>query len=86
MTTKVTLDPAGRVLLPKSLREGLHLGPGDTLQVESEGDAITLRPIRPAALLRKERGVWVYQGEPTTVSIVDLIDREREKRVRDTRR
>jgi len=44
MTTKLTLDQAGRVLIPKTLRKELHLGPGDTLQLESQGEQITLRP------------------------------------------
>src|ERR1019366_3075579 len=81
MTTKITLDQAGRVLIPKALRQELHLGPGDTLQLENEGDEITLRPLRPKALLKKEHGVWVYQGEPCEASIADLIDRNRESRI-----
>jgi AbrB family looped-hinge helix DNA binding protein len=83
MTTKITLDKAGRVLIPKVLRQELHLGAGDTLELESEGDRITLRPDRPKALLKKERGVWVYQGEATNVSISEVVDRQREKRVRE---
>jgi AbrB family looped-hinge helix DNA binding protein len=83
MTTKLTLDKAGRVMIPKSLRTELHLGPGDTLQLESEGEQITLRPSRSKALLKKERGVWVYQGEPTEASITAAIDRAREKRLRE---
>ena len=79
----VTLDKAGRVVLPKRLRQQLHLAPGDTLELESEGERVTLRPVRPQALLRKEYGVWVYQGEPADLSIPDLIDREREKRLRE---
>lgn len=82
MTTKLTLDRAGRVLIPKMLRKELHLGPGDALQLDSAGDQITLRPMRPKAQIKKEQGVWVYQGEPTQASIPDLIDREREKRLR----
>jgi AbrB family looped-hinge helix DNA binding protein len=83
MTAKLTLDRAGRVVIPKNLRKELHLAPGDTLQLNSEGEEITLRPLRPQALLKKEQGVWVYQGEPTHASIPDLIDREREKRLRE---
>jgi AbrB family looped-hinge helix DNA binding protein len=83
MMTKITLDQAGRVLIPKTLRQELHLGPGDTLQLENEGDEITLRPLRPKALLKKEHGVWVYQGEPCDTSITDLIDRNRESRIRE---
>jgi AbrB family looped-hinge helix DNA binding protein len=83
MTTKLTLDQAGRVLIPKDLRKELHLGPGDTLELESEGDEITLRPVRPKALLKKEHGIWVYQGQPSDASITDLIDRNRESRIRE---
>jgi AbrB family looped-hinge helix DNA binding protein len=83
MTTKLTLDRAGRVLIPKTLRKELRLGPGDSLQLDSEGEEITLRPVRPKALLKKERGVWVYQGEATHASIPALIDNQREKRLRE---
>jgi AbrB family looped-hinge helix DNA binding protein len=81
VTTKITVDKAGRVVIPKPLREQMRLAPGDTLQLESEGDRITLRPVRPQSTLKKEYGVWVYQGESSDVSISDLIDRERERRL-----
>jgi AbrB family looped-hinge helix DNA binding protein len=81
MTTKITVDKAGRILIPKTLRQELHIGPGNVIQLESEGEQITLRPVRPKVLLKKEQGVWVYQGEPTDVSIPGLIDRERGKRL-----
>lgn len=83
MTAKITLDKAGRVVIPKSLREHMHLAPGDTLQLEQEGERITLRPVRPQATLKKEHGIWVYQGERADVSIPEMIDREREKRLRE---
>ena len=71
MTTKLTHDKAGRIMIPKPL------------QLESEGEQITLRPLRPKALLKKERGVLVHQGEPTEASVIAVIDREREKRFRE---
>lgn len=84
MTTKLTLDRAGRVLIPKTLRQEWRLNPGDALQLDSQGEeTVTLRPVRPKALLKKELGVWVYQGETTAASIPALIDREREKRLRE---
>lgn len=65
MKNKVTLDRAGRVVLPKTLRDELHLSPGDTLDFTVKGDEVTLRPRRGAAPLQKERGVWVFlTGEP----------------------
>ena len=57
MNTTVTVDRAGRVVLPKTLRDELRLEAGDSLQLESEGERVTLRPIRSKSPLRKERGV-----------------------------
>jgi AbrB family looped-hinge helix DNA binding protein len=82
MGSKVTLDKAGRVVIPKPLRDEMRLNPGDTFDLESEGERITLRPVRPQAMLKKEFGVWVYQGEPTDQSIPDLIDQDRNRRIR----
>jgi AbrB family looped-hinge helix DNA binding protein len=84
MATKISIDKAGRVVLPKALREKMHVEAGDDLLVEAEGDRITLRPIRQEALLKKELGVWVYQGESSNKSIPELIEAEREKRVRES--
>jgi hypothetical protein len=44
-----------------------------------------LCPVRPKATLKKEYGIGVYQGESTDAGIPDLLDREREKRLRDSR-
>ena len=62
MTTKLTLDNSRRIVIPNALRKEMNLGPGDTLLLESKGTEITLRPFRQETLLKKEQGVWVYQG------------------------
>lgn len=80
--TRIKIDKAGRIMLPKSVRDKMRLGAGDELQLESEGEQIVLRPIRPKATLRKEHGIWVYQGKKTDVSIPDLIDGECQRRLR----
>jgi AbrB family looped-hinge helix DNA binding protein len=70
----VTLDKAGRVVLPKPLRDQLRLSPGDTLDVSVEGEAMTLRPRRTVPALQKERGIWVYRtGEPLTAAETDDV-------------
>ena len=67
MNSKVTLDRAGRVVLPKALRDEMRLSPGDTLDLTVKGDEVTLRPRRGATPLQKERGVWVFRtGKPLT--------------------
>jgi AbrB family looped-hinge helix DNA binding protein len=65
MNSKVTLDRAGRVVLPKSLRDELHLSPGDTLDLTVQGDEVRLRPRRSSSPLQKKQGVWVFStGRP----------------------
>ena len=83
MNARIKIDAAGRVVLPKALRDEMQLEAGATLELESEGDRITLRPVRSEPTLRKELGIWVYSGEATDASIPDLIDRERAGRLRD---
>lgn len=81
MASELTIDAAGRVTLPKALRQQLQLEPGDTLRLETEGDQITLQPVRAAAPIRKEDGIWVYRsGQNAAVSIRKLIDEAREER------
>ena len=69
MNSHVTLDQAGRLVLPKALRDELRLSPGDTLDLTVRGDEVTLRPRRGATPLQKERGVWVFRtGQPLTAT------------------
>ena len=82
MTTRLTIDKAGRVVIPKPLREELQLDPGDALDLESVGEQITLRPVRGTGPLTKEHGVWVFRtGQPLPVSATDEMLRQiREER------
>ena len=67
MNKKVTLDRAGRLVLPKKLRDQLRLAPGDALDVSVQGEQVMLRPVRGASPLQKENGVWVLRtGKPLT--------------------
>jgi len=83
MSAKITVDRAGRVVLPKPVRDKMRLTPGSTLELECEGEQITLRAVRPQAALHKEFGIWVFQGASTDESIPDLLQESREKRMRE---
>ena len=76
MTTQLTIDGAGRIVLPKPLRTELDIGPGDLLELESVGERISLRPVRGGAPLAKEKGVWVFRtGQPMPATATDdLLD------------
>ena len=68
------MDEAGRVAIPKPLRDELRLQPGDALDIETAGEEITLRPVRSNGVVTKERGVWVfYSGQPVPASATDNI-------------
>jgi AbrB family looped-hinge helix DNA binding protein len=77
MDAKLTLDKAGRVVLPKPVRDLMHLEPGDTLELESSEEEILLRPLRGTMPLRKKRGIWVFRsGEPISATTVNESIRE----------
>jgi AbrB family looped-hinge helix DNA binding protein len=77
VTTTVTIDKAGRVVIPKEVRDELRLEAGDTLALESEGERVTLQPVRGGTPLQKERGVWVFHGgKPLSLDEANQIVRE----------
>ena len=82
MNMRLVIDKAGRVVIPKPLREELHLQPGDSLEIESSGEQITLRPVRGTGPLTKEHGVWVFRaGQPLPASVTDeMLQQLREER------
>jgi AbrB family looped-hinge helix DNA binding protein len=84
MITTLTMDKAGRVVLPKPVREELQLSPGDSLEVESSEERIILRPVRGNGRVYKKQGVWVFDsGEPLEADVVEKTIRQvREERHR----
>lgn len=86
MVTTLTLDKAGRVVLPKPVRDELQLIPGDSLELESSEERIILRPARGKARVYKKRGVWaLHGGAPLPADVVEKtirrVRREREKQI-----
>jgi AbrB family looped-hinge helix DNA binding protein len=84
MITTLTIDKAGRIVLPKPVREELQLSPGDSLEVESSEERVVLRPVRANARIYKKQGVWVmHGGSPLSEDVVEKtiqkVRREREQ-------
>ncbi len=82
MHATVTIDKAGRIVIPKPVRDKLRLGAGDILALEAEDDQFVLKPIHPGTRLTKERGVWVFHGsKPLSLEEAnELVDRARAER------
>ena len=48
----VTVSPKYQIVIPRSVRERMHIHPGDRLQVISFDDRIELIPVRPMRSMR----------------------------------
>lgn len=50
--TIVTISPKFQVVIPKGIRDSLHLVPGQKVRAIAYGDRIELIPVRPMTQLR----------------------------------
>jgi AbrB family looped-hinge helix DNA binding protein len=77
----VPIDKAGRVVLPKDVRDELAIHPGDLLKISIHGNEVTLRP-------NKETGGFIKRGKALVFSSegADLLDNEMVENVRNAAR
>ena len=82
MTATLNMDKAGRIVLPKPVRDELQLSPGDSLELEVSEDRIVLRPARIKPRLYKKQGIWVlHTGAPMPANVVkETIHKIRQER------
>jgi AbrB family looped-hinge helix DNA binding protein len=60
---KLTLDKAGRVVLPKPLRQRLGLRAGTTFEATEAPGGLLLRPITQRPSLVEQNGFLVHTGQ-----------------------
>jgi AbrB family looped-hinge helix DNA binding protein len=89
MNAIVEIDKAGRIVVPKKMRDALHLTPGTRLSIVRQGERITLEPSTNAAQLVIENGVpLIYPANRsnlpilTTEAVNDLLAQTRRERER----
>lgn len=73
---ETTIDSAGRIVVPKPLRDALGLTPGTVLDVSSYGAGLTLVPRGRTAHLVEEDGHLVAAGDQpiTDDDVFRLVD------------
>ncbi len=83
MNTTITIDKAGRVIIPKVLRDEWHLEPGDSLSLEAENGSARLQPVRNGRMVKKGN-FWVFKGggSLTLEMINETIKKMRDERDR----
>ncbi|HVB63121.1 MAG TPA: AbrB/MazE/SpoVT family DNA-binding domain-containing protein [Nitrolancea sp.] len=69
----VTVDSKGRILLPRDVRETMHVEPGDVLFLTQDGQFVTLtKAENPFDRLAAHAIAEYYAGE--TVSLEDTLN------------
>ena len=81
MTLKI--DRAGRVVLPKPVRDRLGLCPGSDLEIQETAEGVVIKPASRKPSLVKRGLFWVHTGEiPAGYDFLEIIDEDREERMR----
>ncbi len=80
---RITIDRAGRVVVPKQLRDRFNLVAGTELEIEAVGDGLQLRKVVSEPTLIRKKGFLVHHGtSPSGIDIGEFIRAEREARIR----
>jgi AbrB family looped-hinge helix DNA binding protein len=82
MGDTIQIDRAGRVVLPKAVRDRFRLSGGDMLAIEMKEDAIELRPQKTGIALKKVNGILVVSGAKFTEDC-DFVAADREERIQE---
>ncbi len=79
---RTTIDKAGRLVIPRSLRDRIGLAGGGEVDLELDGAAVRIAPV-PGSNLREDGGLLVIPaaGTPiTSAAVRELIDADRHGR------
>ena len=83
---KTTIDSAGRVVIPKALRERAGLRSGDELDLRYSDGIIEIIPLAPKGRILREGSLLVWEpekgaGTVTTEEILARIEEDRNRRL-----
>ena len=74
------IDKAGRIVLPKPVRERLGLRAGMKLEMNESSEGLVLRPANQKPAMLRVNGFWVHQGvAPKGFDWNRLIEEDREE-------
>ena len=80
----ITIDRAGRVVLPKAVRERFNLVAGTELDLTTDAEGVKLVARASQSALVMRRGVLVHHGPaPVALDIGEFIDKARALRAGD---
>jgi len=75
------VDKAGRLVLPKSVRQLLRVTPETPLELVRKGDGVLLRRVEERPAMQQLDGLWVHQGTPEpSANWADPVEQQRDER------
>jgi AbrB family looped-hinge helix DNA binding protein len=79
MGTITEIDKAGRIVVPKKMRDSLHLVPGTRVSIRTEGDRVVIEPESKPRGLYMKKGTLVYDAGPgpATDAVSEIADSRR---------
>lgn len=77
----VPIDKAGRIALPKWVREQAQVVPGDELRVSVEGQRIQLEPTKVGTGLVRKGKALVFRGSSGKQISSDMVESLRQERL-----
>lgn len=78
---ELRIDKAGRVVIPKPLRERLGFKPDTELEAVEQPEGVLLKRIAQRPSMIKVDGLWVHQGSPEAgANWSRILDEVREER------
>ncbi len=84
MSATVTIDSSGRLVIPRNIREQLHLRSGSRLNLEVKGDGVFLAPLpdEDARIVKRGGRLVIESAEPLSEDDVrKAIVSDREDRI-----
>ena len=79
---RTTIDKAGRLVIPRALRNRIGLAGGGEVEIEVDGAAIRIEPVTGGEL-REENGLLLIPATGTSIDdalVRELIDVDRHER------
>ena len=80
MTKTLSIDKAGRVVIPQVIRKLFGLHEGAVLKLEVKERAVVLTPAEQRPALVRKNGVWVHEGTTPSNAWLNAVAEERDAR------
>jgi AbrB family looped-hinge helix DNA binding protein len=82
MGATAEMDKSGRVVVPKKIRDSLHLVPGTRISFRVQSGEVVIAPETPARGLYMDKGTLVYDaGSVPPSDVLEWIREDREARM-----